>query len=197
MARRQQPLHQGARANAPAAGARHFRCLQRSRSRGEARDRRCAAALGVDVADLRQLLLCRPAGYTRRRTPRRRAELIRMPQRAATTSSPNGKTTRGKRWDAFLAGIPSGYYADLARTARGRARGRRAAGRAGAAARAERSRRSGCSRRRQVNRCRPSASVRSSRRKASRNATPAPRWSWCRRDHSTWARLRASRNGIR
>ena len=52
-ARRQQPLHQGAGADAAAAGTRYFSDLQRSRPRGHAGHRRFAAALGIVLADPR------------------------------------------------------------------------------------------------------------------------------------------------
>ena len=41
--------------------------------------------------------------------------------------------------------------------------------------------------------CHAAENAHSSRRTASRNATPAPRWWWCRRARSRWARRRARR----
>ena len=57
-----------------------------------------------------------------------------------------------------------------------------------------RSLRSECSRARAASRCRRQRNARSSRKTASRNATLARRWSWCRRGRSPWARRRARRS---
>ena len=143
--------------------------------------------------------------------PSRRAPQCRPPTRCRPTpdakrqstmelDDPQDHRTSVAVPEAFMArSSADGFYADLAR-ARPRSR-RTAGGRVAAAdapsraARADRSRRSACSRRRvEVTHCRRRRSARSSPRTPSRNATPARRWWWCRRGRSRWARRRARRS---
>ena len=184
--RQQQPVHDRARGNDPQAGARPVRRLQCGRARGRARDRRRAAAVGV----------------VRRRSPARStlrvSRLRRVRRRRSRRRDPDAAARRdyelaleiGTReggmpsWRAIRRAITptSGDCNGQARRGRGRPYRRRRR-------RHRHSRRSGCSRKRHASRrCRRSASARSSRRTASRNATPARRWWWCRRAGSPWGR---------